>query len=58
MAVEKCGRRRMRAARDLLLFSHVPLKHIAALVGYSDYRSCHRCCLAWSGKTPGQVRRG
>jgi len=50
--------RRMQAARDMLIYTHLPMKQIALLVGYRDYRTFHRCCLFLSGKTPGQIRRG
>jgi len=50
--------RRMRAAQELLSYTHLPTKRIAHFVGYRDYNYFCRVYRRWSGKTPGQIRQG
>jgi len=44
-------------ALELLERSDRPLKQVAAAVGYADAKSFARAFKAWTGRTPGAVRR-
>ena len=49
---------RERAARRLLRERHLPLAQVAAAVGFSDPRDFRRAFKRWTGRLPGELRRG
>tara|TARA_R110002049_G_scaffold96993_5_gene236844 strand:- start:1255 stop:2256 length:1002 start_codon:yes stop_codon:yes gene_type:complete len=46
------------ATRYLQNKKHLPLSSIAYMVGFSDTSNFRRAYLKWTGKSPGEVRRG
>ncbi|NQU44059.1 helix-turn-helix transcriptional regulator [bacterium] len=47
--------RRMQAARELLVFTDLPIKHIARQVGYSDCNYFTHSYRRWRGRSPGGI---